>query len=77
MTTPPSDAETKARARFMLLNLIRFSGVLIAFAGAAIIGKRLIEPAETIGGLLLALGAFEVLILPTMLIRSWRGASDR
>jgi hypothetical protein len=39
---------------------------------ASIIAKRWIEPAEIIGGMLLALAIIDVLIVPTFLIRRWR-----
>jgi len=69
---PDPDPQAQARSRFMLLNLIRFGGVMIALFGAAVIGKRLIEPAEIVGGLMMALGAFEVVLLPAILVRRWR-----
>ena len=61
-----------ARARFFALGLIRFSGVAIAFLGVAILSKRWVEPAEIIGGALMAIGAFEVLVLPIILAKRWR-----
>lgn len=67
-----AEAEIRARSRFVLLSLIRFSGAIIALAGAVVVGRRLIEPAEIVGGLLLALGAFEVIMLPTILARNWK-----
>ncbi|MGF7150696.1 hypothetical protein FHS96_004354 [Sphingomonas zeicaulis] len=67
-----AEAEMRARARFVLLSLIRFSGAIIALAGAVVVGRRLIEPAEIIGGLMLALGAFEVILLPAILVRNWK-----
>lgn len=67
-----ADADTRARTRFILLSLLRLGGALIALAGAVIIGKRLVEPAELVGGLLMLLGIFEVLVLPVLLARHWR-----
>jgi uncharacterized membrane protein YdcZ (DUF606 family) len=64
--------EEQAKRRFFLLAGIRLSGVLIAFFGIAVVMKRLIEPADIIGTALIAIGAFEVMVLPTLLLRSWR-----
>jgi hypothetical protein len=61
-----------ARARFFTLGLIRLGGVAIAFLGVAIIAKRLIEPAEIIGGLLLFIAAIDVLVVPLLLVKRWR-----
>jgi hypothetical protein len=61
-----------AKRRFLALGLIRLIGVALAFLGIAIIAKRLIEPAEIVGGILIAIGAFDVMILPVLLLRRWR-----
>ena len=61
-----------AKKRFMTLNLIRFAGVAFALLGTAIIAKRWIEPAEIIGGLLIANGAIDLLVIPLILARKWR-----
>lgn len=64
--------EEQAKKRFFLLAGIRLSGVAIAFLGIAVVMKRLIEPADIIGTALIAIGAFEVIVLPVLLLRSWR-----
>ncbi len=64
--------EDLAKKRFFLLTALRFGGVILAFTGISIIAKRWVEPAEIIGGVLLALAMVDVLILPTLLIRRWR-----
>jgi drug/metabolite transporter (DMT)-like permease len=61
-----------ARARFFALGLIRLSGVVVAFLGVAILSKRWVEPAESIGGALMIIGAVEVMILPLILVKRWR-----
>jgi hypothetical protein len=61
-----------ARSRFMILNLIRLGGVAVAFLGVAIIAKRLVEPAEIIGGVLLLIAAIDVLVVPVLLSKRWR-----
>lgn len=64
--------EEQAKKRFFLLAGIRLSGVVLAFLGIAIVMKRLIEPADIVGTALIAVGAFEVILLPVLLMRSWR-----
>ena len=64
--------EEQAKQRFFLLAGIRLSGVVIAFFGIAVVMKRLVEPADIIGTALIAIGAFEVIVLPLLLLRSWR-----
>jgi hypothetical protein len=61
-----------ARARFFTLGLIRLGGVAFAFLGVAIIAKRLVEPAEVIGGILLFIAALDVLVVPVILAKRWR-----
>lgn len=66
-------SEDDAKRRFFILAAIRFSGVALVFLGIAIIMRRLVEPADVIGFALMAVGAFEVVVLPLLLIRHWRG----
>ncbi len=67
-----TDEIDPARARFFTLGLIRLLGVASAFLGVAVIAKRLVEPAEIIGGLLLLNGAVDVLVVPILLVKRWR-----
>ncbi len=64
--------EDLARKRFFLLTMLRFGGVVLAFVGIAVIAKRWIEPAETIGGVLLVAAIVGVVVAPPVLIRRWR-----
>lgn len=61
-----------ARARFFALGLIRLAGVALAFLGISVLAKRWIEPAEFVGGLFLVMGAINVLVLPSVLVKRWR-----
>jgi hypothetical protein len=61
-----------AKKRFFTLGLIRLTGVALAFLGIAIIAKRLIEPAEIVGGVLIALGIVDVMVVPLLLVKRWR-----
>lgn len=67
--------EDQAKRRFFALTILRFSGVALAFLGIAVIMKRLIEPADIIGTVLIAVGAFDVVVMPTILLRRWKSGS--
>jgi len=64
--------EDQARQRFFMLGFIRLAGVALAFLGISILAKRWIEPAEIVGYLFIAMGAFNVMVLPLILARMWR-----
>lgn len=64
--------EDQAKKRFFALIILRFSGVALAFLGIAIVMKRLIEPADVIGTVLIVIGMFDVLVFPTLLMRRWK-----
>lgn len=61
-----------AQARFAFLAALRFGGAAIALLGIAVVMKRLVEPAEIVGTVLIAVGAFDVLVVPILLARRWR-----
>ena len=67
--TPKPDP---ARARFLILNLVRLGGVALAFVAVSIMAKHWVEPAELIGGVLLVAAAVDVLFVPRLLARRWR-----
>ncbi|HTI31757.1 MAG TPA: hypothetical protein VL405_06460 [Sphingomonas sp.] len=64
--------EDEAKRRFFALSAIRFCGLALALLGVWIVSKRSIEPADVIGYLLIAAGAFDVIVLPPLLIRRWK-----
>ena len=64
--------EDEAKRRFFALTALRFSGVALVMLGVAIVSKRLIEPAELIGYVLIVIGAFDVIVLPPLLVRRWK-----
>lgn len=61
-----------AKKRFFTLALLRFGGVVLAFVGISIIAKRWVEPAETVGGVMIAVAIVDVMFLPIILVRRWR-----
>lgn len=70
--TPPDPA----KARFFLLGAVRLSGVAFALLGVAVVTKHWVEPAEIVGGLLIVVGMFDVLVFPLVLARRWRTPRD-
>lgn len=60
-----------ARARFFILQAIRWSGVALVVIGLMTIQRRIDLPQEAGYALLLA-GLFEALFLPTLLARRWK-----
>lgn len=73
MTGDPFDDDL-ARKRFMVLNLVRFSGAGIAVFGVAIAAGKVALP-EMVGYLLIAVGAIDALVMPIVLARSWKTPS--
>lgn len=66
-------SEEKAKQRFMILNLVRFSALAFIFAGAANVGGKLLpDLAPTLGYILLVIGAIDFFLAPVMLKRMWR-----
>ena len=71
-----SETTDPAKARFFALGLIRLGGVALVFLGVAVIAKRLVEPAEIIGGVLLFIAAVDVLVVPFLLVKKWRTPTE-
>lgn len=63
--------EDIAKARFKRLSYIRIGGVMVALLGVAIAGDKIALP-HWLGVLLILIGAFDVLVFPTMLVRRWK-----
>ncbi|WP_174223728.1 hypothetical protein [Erythrobacter aureus] len=53
-----------------MIQAVRLSGVVLGVLGALVLGEILPLP-ELVGYLLLAFGAFDVFILPTILAKRW------
>lgn len=62
-----------AKSRFLLLNLVRFGGVLIVVLGALIWRKGIFGFQDQIVGLsIFVVGVLESLFLPQILSKAWR-----
>ncbi|HMS21853.1 hypothetical protein [uncultured Sphingorhabdus sp.] len=70
MTT--DERETQAKQRFIILNVLRFSGAVIVMMGLAISAGRLFpEFPPFLGYLFIVLGMFEFFLFPILLKKSW------
>lgn len=68
----PQDQDNLARQRFIILTVLRASGVALMLLGMGIIGSRIVQPSELIGSIVFAVGFLDSLIVPRLLIRKWR-----
>lgn len=65
--------EDKAKARFMVLNLVKLSGIVLVFAGLANgTGKLLPELAPFLGIALCVIGMIDYFGAPIILKRMWK-----
>jgi hypothetical protein len=63
--------EELAKKRFMTLNLMRFTAIIIVGVGIAILGGKL--PLDPIAGyLFLVIGALDFFLIPKILKRAWQ-----
>lgn len=65
------DQHDPAKARFLTIQAIRLSGVVMGVLGALVLGGILPLP-ELAGYIFLALGVFDIFILPIILAKRWR-----
>ena len=68
----PQEQENRARSRFILLTVLRASGVALMLMGMGIMATRMIEPADFLGGLIFIAGMIDSLVVPPILARKWR-----
>lgn len=67
--------ETRARNRFIVIQLVRICGVAMVLAGLLIMNGRIDWPREA-GFALAAAGLFEALLAPILLARKWKTPSE-
>ncbi|MBK7161366.1 MAG: hypothetical protein IPH79_02205 [Sphingomonadales bacterium] len=66
------ERETQAKQRFIILNVLRFSGAVIVMMGLAISAGRLFPDFPPLFGyLFIVLGLFEFFLFPILLKKSW------
>jgi hypothetical protein len=67
----PVAAQDPAKARFLVLQALRFTGVVLAILGALIVSGRIDLPREA-GLMLILVGAADALFVPIFLARKWK-----
>lgn len=68
-------AEARARNGFIIINLVRFSGVALVMLGFAIV-RGVIDLPYAVGAVIAVVGFCEVFFLPRFIARRWN-AGDR
>lgn len=64
-------SDDRARARFIAIQALRWTGVAMVLIGLLAMNGRIDLP-RAAGYILVAVGLFDVLIMPTVLARRWR-----
>jgi hypothetical protein len=73
MNTDPAPRDP-AQARYLVLTLLRLSGVALIVVGLLVINRRIDLP-EMAGYAFLAVGVADALVMPVMLARRWKSPS--
>ena len=66
-----AEPKDPAKARFIALTLIRWSGVALVLVGMLIYSGRIAAPA-VVGVILVAAGLFDAFVMPVILARKWK-----
>ncbi len=66
-----TDPDTRARNRFIIIQLVRISGVALVLIGLLVMNGRINLPREA-GFVLAAAGLFEAMLAPLLLARKWK-----
>ena len=69
--TPANGTADPAKARFLMLSALRFSGVALALAGAYIAAGKTGLPVAA-GYVLIVVGVVDAMILPLVLAKAWK-----
>lgn len=71
MNEDPKIADDRARGRFMVISILRFSGVAFVIIALLILNDRTPLP-HIAGWVLLVVGLVDIFIAPQILARMWR-----
>lgn len=74
MPSPQSD-EQRAKSRFIAINALRLTGVVMVLMGIAVL-QNAIDLPEVAAYVLIVLGLVEAFVAPAVLARAWSG-NDR
>jgi hypothetical protein len=75
MSESPKPSHDPAKARFLAITLIRWTGVGLVMLGLLITTGRVVLPPEirqVVGPALVLFGLFDALVMPTLLARRWK-----
>ena len=70
-----TDPDTRARNRFIIIQLVRISGVALVLIGLLVMNGRINLPREA-GFVRAAAGLFEAMLAPLLLARKWKTPSQ-
>ncbi|MBC2776429.1 hypothetical protein [Parasphingopyxis marina] len=75
----PEDRERLAKSRWQMLQLLRFTGIVLMILGMWIWAGDILRIGgwPLVGLPLFALGAFEAILLPTILARRWKSPPSK
>lgn len=71
----PNEAESLARSRFLVIQLIRLSGLAMLLVGALVVAGKIDLP-RVAGFVLLGIGLVDMLLAPILLARRWKSPSE-
>ncbi|MFM7403884.1 MAG: hypothetical protein ACKO1N_07275 [Erythrobacter sp.] len=69
-------AEARARTGFIIITLVRFSGIALIMLGFAIV-RGVIDLPRFVGGIIVVIGFFEFFFLPRFVARRWNAGAQR
>ena len=74
----PEDRERLAKSRFQMLQLLRFTGIIVMILGMWIWAGDILRLGgwPMLGVPLFALGIFEALFLPTIMAKRWKSQRE-
>jgi hypothetical protein len=70
-----TEDETRARGRFIVIQLVRLTGLGLFLFGLLAIAGRVALP-EVAGYVMAAVGLVEMLIVPLILSRKWKSSKE-
>jgi len=71
MTQYPPPASDPARARFIVIQALRWTGLALVMLGLLVLNRRIDLP-EVVGGVFVVVGLVDALLMPTFLARRWK-----
>ena len=71
MSNGPDPAPDPAKARYMVIQAMRFAGLALVIFGLLVIYRRIDLPKE-LGYVLFVVGIVDALVMPSVLARRWK-----